>query len=48
MYGTVKKYRNFQKITNLGELDDYNKSSEKLGKKAKRLKKKLDKERGDS
>lgn len=48
MYGTVKKYRNLQKITKLGELDDYSKSSEKLGKKAKRLKKKLDKERGDS
>jgi len=48
MYGTVKKHRKLQKITNLGELDDYNKSSEKLGKKAKRLEKKLDKERGDS
>jgi|GEM_PF-1768442 len=48
MYDTVKKYRKLQKITNLGELDDYNKSSEKLGKKAKRLKKKLDKERGGS
>ena len=48
MYGTVKKYRNLQKITNLGELDDYNKSSEQLGKKAKRQEKKLNKERGDS
>lgn len=48
MYDTVKKYRKLQKITNLGELDDYNKSSEKLGKKAKRVKKKLDKEQGDS
>ncbi len=48
MYGTVKKYRNLQKITNLGELGDYNKSSEKLGEKAKRLEINLNKERGDS
>jgi hypothetical protein len=48
MYDTVKKYRTLQKVTSLGGLDDYNKSAEKLGKKAKRLKQKLDKERGDS